>query len=107
MPENDATDHASFAKEQGMSCLGTWKREECLELGKKLQVRRGHRTNVDLSRGSRNIPRPVLFRRSETSCAELSRGRRAGAGRGKPEAQVGVATGQRSCRRGRLRARVR
>ena len=39
MPPGDATDHASFAKEQGYSCLGVWKREECLDLGKKLQLR--------------------------------------------------------------------
>ena len=30
---------SAFAKEHGMSCLGTWPREECLSLGKQLQVR--------------------------------------------------------------------
>jgi len=39
MPEDDAEYHAAFAKEQGISCLGTWRREECLELGRKLQMR--------------------------------------------------------------------
>lgn len=39
MPEDEGTNHASFAKEEGMSCLGTWTREECLELGRQLQVR--------------------------------------------------------------------
>lgn len=39
MPEENAFEHAQFAKEQGLSCLGTWKREECLELGAKLRLR--------------------------------------------------------------------
>ena len=39
MPETDALEHAKFAREQGMSCLGTWRRKECLELGEKLQLR--------------------------------------------------------------------
>uniref|UniRef100_A0A7S4J4Z4 Uncharacterized protein n=1 Tax=Odontella aurita TaxID=265563 RepID=A0A7S4J4Z4_9STRA len=39
MPEEEGVNHASFAKEEGMSCLGTWKREECLELGRQLQLR--------------------------------------------------------------------
>lgn len=39
MPEQEAKDHAKFAAEQGMSCLGTWTREECLALGKQLQYR--------------------------------------------------------------------
>ena len=39
MPERDALEHAQFASEQGLSCLGTWKRKECLELGEKLQLR--------------------------------------------------------------------
>jgi hypothetical protein len=39
MPEMEAADHAAFAKDEGMSCLGTWPRKECLELGSKLQQR--------------------------------------------------------------------
>jgi hypothetical protein len=39
MPSSDAEEHAAFAKEEGMSILGTWPRKECLELGEKLQLR--------------------------------------------------------------------
>uniref|UniRef100_A0A7R9WNG7 Uncharacterized protein n=1 Tax=Craspedostauros australis TaxID=1486917 RepID=A0A7R9WNG7_9STRA len=39
MPTEDASDHAQFCQDNGMSCLGTWSREECLNLGKQLQVR--------------------------------------------------------------------
>eukprot|EP00541_Cyclophora_tenuis_P009140 CAMPEP_0116571090 /NCGR_PEP_ID=MMETSP0397-20121206/17349_1 /TAXON_ID=216820 /ORGANISM="Cyclophora tenuis, Strain ECT3854" /LENGTH=223 /DNA_ID=CAMNT_0004099113 /DNA_START=12 /DNA_END=683 /DNA_ORIENTATION=+ len=39
MPQNDATDAASFSKEEGMSCLGTWEREQCLKLGRQLRLR--------------------------------------------------------------------
>jgi len=39
MPETEADEHAEFAEEQGISCLGTWTREECLLLGAKLQNR--------------------------------------------------------------------
>mmetsp|Transcript_23769 Transcript_23769/g.34670 ORF Transcript_23769/g.34670 Transcript_23769/m.34670 type:complete len:200 (-) Transcript_23769:360-959(-) len=39
MPEDDAKEHAFFAKDEGISCLGTWTHEECLTLGAKLQVR--------------------------------------------------------------------
>mmetsp|Transcript_22410 Transcript_22410/g.25501 ORF Transcript_22410/g.25501 Transcript_22410/m.25501 type:complete len:219 (+) Transcript_22410:200-856(+) len=39
MPYEDAVDHSIFAKDQGMSCLGTWKRKECISLGKQLQAR--------------------------------------------------------------------
>jgi hypothetical protein len=39
MPSTEATELAGFAEEEGMSCLGTWPREECLTLGKQLQVR--------------------------------------------------------------------
>lgn len=39
MPILEATELCKFAKDQGMSCLGTWTREECLKLGKQLQVR--------------------------------------------------------------------
>lgn len=39
MPYEDSVDAALFAKEQGMSCVGTWTREECLQLGKALQQR--------------------------------------------------------------------
>lgn len=39
MPFNEAVELSQFARDQGMSCLGTWTREECLSLGKQLQVR--------------------------------------------------------------------
>lgn len=39
MPEPDAQEHAVFASEHGMSCLGTWSRKDCLDLGEKLQLR--------------------------------------------------------------------
>ncbi|CAJ1955319.1 unnamed protein product [Cylindrotheca closterium] len=39
MPEDEATELSQFSFENGMSCLGTWPREECLTLGRQLQVR--------------------------------------------------------------------
>merc|ERR1712032_68920 len=39
MPSDDADELAQFAHDEGISCLGTWKREECLNYGKKLQIR--------------------------------------------------------------------
>lgn len=39
MPSLEAVEQAKFAKDQGLSCLGTWPREECLSLGKQLQRR--------------------------------------------------------------------
>jgi len=39
MPEDEATELSQFSYEHGMSCLGTWSREECLALGRQLQVR--------------------------------------------------------------------
>lgn len=39
MPSEDAKEHSKFACEQGMSCLGTWTHEECLNLGGQLQAR--------------------------------------------------------------------
>lgn len=39
MPEDEATELSQFSFEHGMSCLGTWSREECLDLGRQLQVR--------------------------------------------------------------------
>jgi len=39
MPDSVAETHAKFAAQNGMSCLGTWPREECLKLGGQLQVR--------------------------------------------------------------------
>jgi hypothetical protein len=39
MPKTEATELSQFAESEGMSCLGTWPREECLSLGKQLQVR--------------------------------------------------------------------
>lgn len=39
MPTTEGEELSEFAKEEGMSCLGTWPREECLTLGKQLQLR--------------------------------------------------------------------
>lgn len=39
MPIDEATELTQAAYDNGMSCLGTWSREECLSLGKQLQVR--------------------------------------------------------------------
>eukprot|EP00559_Dactyliosolen_fragilissimus_P005962 CAMPEP_0184863002 /NCGR_PEP_ID=MMETSP0580-20130426/8238_1 /TAXON_ID=1118495 /ORGANISM="Dactyliosolen fragilissimus" /LENGTH=159 /DNA_ID=CAMNT_0027361037 /DNA_START=152 /DNA_END=631 /DNA_ORIENTATION=+ len=39
MPETEAFELTSMAATNGMSCLGTWEREECLKLGRQLQVR--------------------------------------------------------------------
>ena len=39
MPYEDAMDCSLFAKEEGMSVLGMWNREQCLQLGKELQQR--------------------------------------------------------------------
>lgn len=39
MPQEEATELSSMASENGFSCLGTWKREEALGLGRKLQIR--------------------------------------------------------------------
>jgi hypothetical protein len=39
MPSTEAEELSQFAKEEGMSCLGTWPREECLSYGKQLQRR--------------------------------------------------------------------
>ncbi|GAX27004.1 hypothetical protein FisN_9Lh317 [Fistulifera solaris] len=39
MPGEEANELSKFAREQGMSCLGTWPREECLTLGRQLQRR--------------------------------------------------------------------
>ena len=39
MPSQEASELSQFAADQGMSCLGTWPREECLDLGKQLQRR--------------------------------------------------------------------
>lgn len=39
MPRNEAMEQSKFAQQEGMSCLGTWPREECLTLGRQLQVR--------------------------------------------------------------------
>ncbi len=39
MPSTEAVELSKFAQENGLSCLGTWTREECLSLGKQLQVR--------------------------------------------------------------------
>eukprot|EP00561_Arcocellulus_cornucervis_P013728 CAMPEP_0185799274 /NCGR_PEP_ID=MMETSP1322-20130828/225_1 /TAXON_ID=265543 /ORGANISM="Minutocellus polymorphus, Strain RCC2270" /LENGTH=210 /DNA_ID=CAMNT_0028494833 /DNA_START=73 /DNA_END=706 /DNA_ORIENTATION=+ len=39
MPEDEAVELTVAAAENGLSCLGTWEREECLKLGRQLQVR--------------------------------------------------------------------
>ena len=35
----DAVEHAGFAQAQGFSCLGTWRKDECLELCEQLRGR--------------------------------------------------------------------
>jgi hypothetical protein len=39
MPEPDAVEHAGFAQAQGFSCLGTWRKDECLKFCEQLQGR--------------------------------------------------------------------
>jgi hypothetical protein len=39
MPLEEGIELSQFSYEHGMSCLGTWPREQCLTLGKQLQVR--------------------------------------------------------------------
>lgn len=39
MPIDEATELSQFSHDHGMSCLGVWPREECLTLGRQLQVR--------------------------------------------------------------------
>lgn len=39
MPVDEALELSQFSHDHGMSCLGVWPREECLRLGKQLQVR--------------------------------------------------------------------
>jgi hypothetical protein len=39
MPEDEAFELTTMALDNGFSCLGTWEREECLRLGKQLQIR--------------------------------------------------------------------
>merc|ERR1740133_72774 len=39
MPLGDATEHSQFCYDNGMSCVGVWPREECLKLGRQLQLR--------------------------------------------------------------------
>lgn len=39
MPSSEATELSKACKDNGLSCLGTWSREECLSLGRALQVR--------------------------------------------------------------------
>ena len=39
MPLDEATELSQFSFDHGMSCLGTWSRDECLSLGRQLQVR--------------------------------------------------------------------
>lgn len=39
MPRMEAEEMSQFAKDNGLCCLGTWSREECLQLGRQLQIR--------------------------------------------------------------------
>jgi len=39
MPKEEGTELTIMAEENGLSCLGTWEREECLTLGKELQIK--------------------------------------------------------------------
>lgn len=39
MPIDDATEHSEFCYTHGLSCVGVWPREECLSLGRQLQLR--------------------------------------------------------------------
>lgn len=39
MPPPEAETQSKFARDEGMACLGTWTREECLSLGRQLQRR--------------------------------------------------------------------
>jgi ATP-dependent Clp protease adapter protein ClpS len=39
MPSEEARELTEMAVMNGLSCLGTWEREECLSLGRQLQVR--------------------------------------------------------------------
>mmetsp|Transcript_28110 Transcript_28110/g.76258 ORF Transcript_28110/g.76258 Transcript_28110/m.76258 type:complete len:209 (-) Transcript_28110:222-848(-) len=39
MPLDDATDHSQWCYDNGLSCVGVWPREECLSLGRQLQLR--------------------------------------------------------------------
>jgi hypothetical protein len=39
MSMDEATELSQFSYDNGISCLGTWPREECLSLGRELQVR--------------------------------------------------------------------
>ena len=39
MPDQAAIEHAEFAEDHGMSCLGTWLRDECIKFGEQLNAR--------------------------------------------------------------------
>jgi hypothetical protein len=39
MPKDEGTELSTFAKDEGMACLGCWPRHECLTLGRQLQKR--------------------------------------------------------------------
>lgn len=39
MPSSEAFELSKFARDQGLSCLGTWTRVECVRLGRQLQRR--------------------------------------------------------------------
>lgn len=39
MPPDDAKEHSQLCYDNGMTCVGVWPREECLRLGRELQLR--------------------------------------------------------------------
>ena len=39
MPLDEAKELSMFSQEHGLACLGTWERQECLKLGRQLQMR--------------------------------------------------------------------
>jgi len=39
MPIGDATEHSQLCFDNGVTCVGVWPREECLKLGRLLQLR--------------------------------------------------------------------
>ena len=39
MAEPDAKEHSAFAMQQGFSCLGSWRRDECLQYCEQLSGR--------------------------------------------------------------------
>ena len=67
MNDADAVEHAAFANAQGFSCLGTWRRDECLKYGEQLNARDvsvrvvpGVRGRQDWQGAPANAPDPAL-----------------------------------------------